>query len=53
VRATLPVGVGVPLTLTVAVRAWLARIVEAERLTEIVGTGGAFTVTEAVPEELV
>jgi hypothetical protein len=51
-RATLPVGVGVPLTVTVAVSAWLTKIVDADRLTAIVGAGGAFTVTEPVPDEV-
>lgn len=54
--ATVPVGVGFPLpplAVTVAVSAWLIKIVEPDKLTDIVGTGGGFTVTDPVPDALV
>ena len=54
--ATVPVGVGLPLAplaVTVAVSAWFAKIVEFDKLTDIVGAGGGFTVTVAVPDALV
>jgi hypothetical protein len=51
--ATVPVGVALPLapvTVTVAVNACAAVMLEADKLTEIVGAGGGFTVTFAEPE---